>query len=252
MLPHQRMSTMITSCAASRRCAWAALGVGTFLAFAITFRDGFGSDDFGWIAWARAATPADLLGAFKLWTPHHEMPLMYVTFYGLFQAFGEATWGYRAVSIGLHSVSVVLVYEISRRIVERPGSALLAAALFAVQPAHSQAVAWDAAVQHLLATAGYLAAVLAFLAYLETERRALYGLTLAALLVSALSKEEAVSLPLVLFLSEFLLYRQRLSARRLVKYAPMAAILTAYLLVRLTFALRSSLVIAEHYALGWH
>ena len=242
---------MITSTAASRWRAWAALGLGTFLAFAITFRDGFGSDDFGWIAWARAATPRDVLGAFKLWTPRHEMPLMYVAFYGLFHAFGVATWGYRVVSIGLHIIAVVLVYEIGRRIIDRPGGGLLAAALFAVQPAHSQAVAWDAAVQHLLATASYLTAVLAFMAYLETERRALYGATLAALLVSLLSKEESVSLPLVLFLSEFLLYRRRSTVRRLVKYAPMAAILAGYLLVRLTFAQRSNLVIAQHYALGW-
>jgi hypothetical protein len=145
----------------TRLFGWALCVAVTASVFALTLRDGFGSDDFTWLAWARRAGLADILGAFKLWKVGHEMPLMHVAFSLQYSLFGLHASGYRLMSIGVHAINVILVYEIGRRILRSPRPALLAALLFAVQPAHSQAVMWDGAVQHLLATAFYLGALLA-------------------------------------------------------------------------------------------
>src|SRR2546426_12691496 len=63
----------IVSGASRRWFAWLPLGLVTCVVFAITLRDYFGSDDFIWLAWARAATFADVLATFKLWMPQDDM-----------------------------------------------------------------------------------------------------------------------------------------------------------------------------------
>jgi hypothetical protein len=111
---------------------------------------------------------------------------------------------------------------------------------------------WDAAIQHLIATSFYLAALLLFLRYLDTEAVSAYVASLVAMTLALLAKEEAVSLPLVCFLAELLLYPSRPTARRVLAYAPMAALLTGYLVVRRGASHESYLTIQGHYALGWH
>jgi len=241
---------VIASAAANRRLTWPLLGVLTSLVFAITFRDSFGSDDFTLLAWARTAPLRDLLATFEVWKPRHLGPLLYLVFYLQYRIFGVAAWGYRLVSIDLHVIAVILVYEICRRLLHRPLVALLAALSFAWQPAHSQAVMWDAAVDHVISSTSYLAALLLFLAYLDTHRRVFLGITLLAVVLSMLAKDESLTLPPILFLSEFLLFDRRLTVERLAKYAPLIALFVPYLLARSGYYLlvRSTLP----YGLGWH
>src|SRR2546422_7881689 len=94
--------------------------------------------------------------------------------------------------------------------------------------------------------------MLSFITYLDTDRRAFFGASLVALVSSMLAKEEGVTLPLILLLCEFLLYERRLNVRRLVMCVPIAVVLVAYLLIRLTYAQGSYPTVQRYYALGWH
>jgi hypothetical protein len=236
----------------NRPSAWALCVAVTVAAFAITLRDGFGSDDFAWLGWARQAHLPDVLRIFDVWHVGHEMPIIYVAFAVQHALFGLDPAGYRVVSIALHALNVVLVYELGRCLLRSPRAALLAALLFAVHPAHSQAVMWDAAVHHVVATLFYLAALLLFLRTLETGSAGAYAMSLGAAALSLLSKEEGASLPLVCLLAERLLCAGPWTARRLLKYAPFAVLVSGYAVVRLRASQASHLTRRGHYALGWH
>ena len=66
-------------------------------------------------------------------------PLTYFTFWLNFELGGKNPIGYHAVNLALHLAAVLLLYDVLRRLLDRP-RALLAAALFAVHPIQAEAV----------------------------------------------------------------------------------------------------------------
>jgi len=118
-----------------------------------------------------------------------------------YAAGGRAVWGYHAVSLLLHVVCTVAVLALARRVVaavapSRAGpAALLAALLFAVHPAHVEAVAALTGRAELLAALGALAS----LHLAATRAAAIWRLpaALGALLLGVLSKENAAATPLL-------------------------------------------------------
>jgi hypothetical protein len=112
---------------------------------------------------------------------------------------GAAPGGYHAVNVALHAVTTLLVYALARRLLEvlaptraRAG-ALGAALLFAVHPAHVEAVAPMVGRGDLLAAAGGLGALLLALDW----RRRWWRLPAAVALLAAavLAKETAAVVP---------------------------------------------------------
>lgn len=93
-------------------------------------------------------------------------------------------WGYHAVSVGVHLVNVALVSAVAGTVLS-PGPALLAAALFAVHPIQTEAVAYISARADLVSVTGVL------LALLCVSRGWWVGLLLACGL-AVLGKESAV------------------------------------------------------------
>jgi protein O-mannosyl-transferase len=139
--------------------------------------------------------------------------------------------GYHAGSILLHALASVAVLLLARTLLADATAALFAALLFAVHPAHVEAVAWISASNELLAG---LFGVLFVLAY--AHLRAAGGawnaaLCVVALVCALLSKETAAALPLLALALELRPGADGL-AKRLRWPAAFAAVALAALVLR--------------------
>lgn len=119
---------------------------------------------------------------------------------------GTNPLGFHLTSVLLHGLTVWALYGLVRALSGRTDLAAVAALLFAVHPAHVEAVAWVAARADLWATLGLVVAARLYLALLRSRgarRVGLYLLALATMAMSLLCKESAVVLPALLLLLEW-------------------------------------------------
>lgn len=107
--------------------------------------------------------------------------------------------GFHAVNLALHAGNALLLYALFRRLLERQAAAthlaVLAAALFAAHPVHSEAVTLISGRSMSLMTLFYLVSILAHLKQRST-------LSLVAFAAALASRETAITLPLALLLIE--------------------------------------------------
>lgn len=114
-------------------------------------------------------------------------------------AWGARAAGFHWTNLWLHSVNAVLVYLVGLALLG-PRAAMGGALLFAVHPVHVEAIALVENRSELLAAASGLLAVLWFLdgTARESVRFAPLAASLACLAFACLSKETAVTIPLLL------------------------------------------------------
>lgn len=108
--------------------------------------------------------------------------------------------GFHLSNLLLHGLASCLAWRLASRLLGSAGLGLLAAALFAVHPAHVENVAWISGRTDLLCAIFYFAAALKLLDWLETaSNRDLAGLVVLYLL-ALFSKEMALTFPLMTLL----------------------------------------------------
>jgi protein O-mannosyl-transferase len=154
-------------------------------------------------------------------------PATFTVYWIEYQLWGLQPLGFHLVNIGLHAASAVLLWRVLKRL-RLPGG-LLAAAIFALHPVNVEAVAWIAQLKTVLSMALALASVLFYLGYEQQQGRWRYALALAAFALSALSKGEAITLPIVLLALAWW-QRGRITLRdalRVLPYFVIAAIMSA-------------------------
>ncbi len=153
---------------------------------------------------------------------------------------GESPIGYHFVNIVLHALNSALVLLLLDRILRSPLAALTGAALFAVHPVHTEAVAWISGRAELLATFFFL---LAWIFHLEggkaqRPRWALLSVSSVALLVAILSKENALVFPVAVIFGDVLIQRSTRLERaphgrtRLVHYLTYVSVISFYFVFR--------------------
>lgn len=111
--------------------------------------------------------------------------------------FGLNPAGYRTVNIALHIVNSALVFSMVRTLLRNPRPALLAAALFAVHPIQTESVAYISGRRDLLFTLFYLLGFVWYIRYRETGQPKYLLLTGTGYLLSLLSKEMGITLPIL-------------------------------------------------------
>lgn len=142
-------------------------------------------------------------------------PLSWTTF-----AFDYNTWGWHnplpshLINIAIHLISLILVWQLVRRLAQSELAAGLAALFFAAMPPHPGAIAWVQGRADLLSTMLYLATAVYFAAYLRERRLWLYLLAAFSLLLAIMSKEVAMTAPAVLLAADLLLFPQPELAQR--------------------------------------
>jgi hypothetical protein len=134
-------------------------------------------------------------------------PLRSVALALIYRAGGLAPFGYHLANLLLHLANVALVLAVARRLLGDGRAALLVAALFAVHPIGSEAVAGAVGIGDLLSAAFLLAAFRAFLALEELDRREAGRVVAVALLFlgAVLSKETAIVFPFLAAAHELVL-----------------------------------------------
>ena len=111
--------------------------------------------------------------------------------------FGLNPAGFRAINIALHVLNGTLVFFLFRALLRSPRPALLAAIVFAIHPIQTESVAYISGRRDLLFGLFYLLGFAAYVHYRETDRVRYLLLAGFAYLLSLLSKEMAISLPLL-------------------------------------------------------
>ncbi len=160
-------------------------------------------------------------------------PLIQLSYAATHVVFGFAPAAYHATNVALHTANVLLVYAIASQVARlwlppdrRRLFAAAAGLLFAVHPLHSEAVAyvWGRS-SSLCAFFCFSSILLLMLGHQQKsaiERRVLFGCALVAGLLAWKSKEEAITLPLVL--SGFLWLAGRKAAAAATALVPVALV----------------------------
>lgn len=128
-------------------------------------------------------------------------PMYYAFQWFVPQLFDSDVRGYHLTILGLHLLTVLALYALVCDISQREAG-LVAAALFAVYPRNHQPVLWYAAYAIVLAALLMLLAVLAYLRWRRTGRRAWYGAALVAAALALFTQEAAMLIPALIAIVE--------------------------------------------------
>ena len=200
-------------CSPPRWLSALVLGVAA-LAFLPTLGGGFLGDDFvyvsrfrelPWSEWPRLFVQ-DWSGG--VWgTPLRELrPFAALSFMSDARMFGGSAFGYRLTNLALHLVATLGVVRLAWRYgAANTSAALIAGLVFALHPAHAEAVAWITGRVDLLATAAALMFWLGAEMFAANGRAGHAALAGTALALGMFSKELCLFAPPVLLLRWLLL-----------------------------------------------
>ena len=179
-------------------------------------------------------------------------PMMTLTYLVLWKIFGDSPLGYHLLNILLNALVVMCVYFVGRELLQSHWAAFAAAAIFAVHPVHTEAVAWIASVPDLEAT---LFCLLAFYAYVKGpgtswKRQAV---VVICMLLALLAKEPALMLaPLLIYYEHFV--REDRSATgfgvKVKRYLPGCLAAAGYVVLRITLLGKLAPVL-QHAQISW-
>jgi tetratricopeptide (TPR) repeat protein len=136
-------------------------------------------------------------------------PFILLSFSFDYNFFKLTPHGYHLHNLVLHIINTFLVYAFFFHLLKKNVNvAATIALLFAIHPMHVESVAWVSERKDLLYTAYFFLSLIAYTLYLQRGKTAYYFLALLFFTFSLLSKAQAVTLPLVLFLTDYILNRK--------------------------------------------
>ena len=152
-------------------------------------------------------------------------PLTILSYALEYRLTGAAPTLYHLDNILLHLLNVAFVAGLVWLLSRRRVVTLVAAALFAVHPLRVESVVWAAERKDLLYTFFFVPSLIAYVLYARDPRhpRGAYAASLLLFLLSALSKAQAVVLPLTLLLVDYW-FERRHRARMIVDKLPFIAL----------------------------
>jgi tetratricopeptide (TPR) repeat protein len=169
------------------------------LAFGPTLTSSFHFDDYALLSDPAVTSTSGWWQVFRL---EQTRPLTYFTFWLNYRFSGEDPLGYHTLNLLIHLTACWLALLLFPRVLPSPHAALWAAAIFAVHPLQTEAVAYVFARATLLAA---LLCLLCWKAWIDGRR----GLAVACFAAALLAKEEAAAFPLFLLGWEWALGQQR-------------------------------------------
>ena len=130
--------------------------------------------------------------------------------------FGSGPGGWHAMNVLVHAAVTGLVFVVTMELTERRALSALAAALFAVHPAHAESVAWISGVTDPLMSLFLLPSFYFYVRYRKGGRTLFIVLSLALYCIALMSKETALALPVVVAAYELLYRHERSTLRSIV------------------------------------
>jgi hypothetical protein len=161
--------------------------------YAVSVGHGFVSDDFGWILDSRLSRVSQVPSLFFQSSGFYR-PIVGLTFAANYAVFGNHPLGYGLTNLALALACGGLLYLVARELLLPSGAAILAVALWLLNPhGINTAILWMSGRTSLMLTLGSLGAV-----WLVLRGRPFLALAPAALALFA--KEEAFLLPVILLM----------------------------------------------------
>ncbi|MEI7555107.1 hypothetical protein [Candidatus Chlorohelix sp.] len=173
-------------------------------------------------------------------------PLVRLGYYFQFLIFQDNPTGWHLVSVALHAANAGLIYLIGWLISKRIVVGGVAGLVFALQPIHSEPIAWISGQGDLLATFFALGSLLCWIRYRQHPKHALkwYIATSSLFIFGLLSKEAAIAIPLGLLSYDFVTggldffwkhkkFSRVALQRLIISYIPVFLISLAYLILRI-------------------
>lgn len=163
----------------------------------------FLSDDYVLVSMARAFNASSAAGKYAVMFTRGGgdgffRPLGYVSLFWTWPWAGLDPVRWHAAGLTLHVANASLVYVLAAALGWPRGGAWLASALFALDGAHPEAVAWVAGRFDLLATTFVLIALIAFVRLWERPSAGAGVIAAVAMILGILTKESAYAAPLMM------------------------------------------------------
>lgn len=151
----------------------------------------------------------------NVFSPHFK-PLVLLSWRAEYQIFGADPAVFHFNNTMLHVLNVLLVFLLSLTLIPRfisdkkhhSFAAFAVALLFAVHPLHVESVAWAVERKDVLYTFFFLLSWWAYLQYLDKSNYLFLILSTAFFALTLLSKSMGITLPAVLFLTDYLYQRK--------------------------------------------
>ena len=183
---------------------------------------------------------------------HFYRPVTELWFAGAVHACGASSACYHTLSLVVHAFNVCLVFVLALSLSHRTGFAALAATLFLIQPAYSQAVVWVSGVGGLLATMFYLSS-LVFQTLVWHDRGSRPLMQVVAVVSGGLAMfahESAATLPVISYV--MLRLFAPTETRRNFMMAGFVAVLCLFGYTTILANRQNYVFTQGHYALGTH
>lgn len=153
--------------------------------------------------------------------PNFYRPIVNFSFLLCYELFGLSPYGFHLISILLNCVVVWLVFLVSAELFSNEWFGLIAAAFFALHPIHTEPVVWIDGISDLYLAVFYLLAFWLFLRQTEKAQHAAWiraGMV-ASFALALLSKETAVTFPVLVTAYEYFYRSDRLATNWTQKFS---------------------------------
>lgn len=135
---------------------------------------------------------------------------------------GFDAWSYHLFNLLFHLVNCWLVYRLASLLSKQQFIiAFGTAVLFAIHPMHVESVAWVSERKDVLYTLFFVAGLISYVKFIDTNSKKQFGLSIVFLILSLLSKPAAVVFPLVLLCID-LLRRRPFTVKLILEKIPFA------------------------------
>ena len=223
--------------------ACVAVALATIVPYLPTVPNYFLGDDFG-LVWAfHNQAPLNFLSLFvRSWdagvygdVPDEIRPLVALTYQLDFFLGAGSPVTFHISNIAYHVVNALLVLALARVVARLSWSgATLSSAVFAVMPIHAETVAWISGRADTIPTLFYLGSLLGFAVWRRSTAPLAYTAALACCFLALFSKQNAITLPLMIVAYDLVLERRwpRRTWSYLCPYLPFVVLTAGYLGLR--------------------
>ena len=141
--------------------------------------------------------------AFRTELHGHWHPVTWLSHMTDCQLFGVNSGAHHLSSVFIHIMNTLLLFLVLRRMTGALLRSGFVAALFAVHPAHVEAVAWVADRKDILCALFWILTMWAYIRYVDRPRLSRYLPVVLAFILGLMSKLMVVTLPLILLLLDY-------------------------------------------------
>jgi len=200
---------------------------------------GFLNDDIAFVQFSMKGEwphPEQLATRAELYSGIYYRPATSVSFMADFLLWGWNAFGFRLTNLAIHLLNTVFVFFLARRLFPSDLPVILSALFFGLHPLHETSLFWLPGRTDVLCAFFFLMSILAFISYYKSRRLGTFVLSVASAGAAFLSKEMAISLPVIIGLVAYYLGAQAGKRRLLTSAAymlPSLSIIASILLLRI-------------------